>query len=286
MKDNETILVSFETQIDILKVEEKKMNLKEYLTNIKICPPGIIMNFGEGFVWAFEEIIYFSHGKYYSVYIESEENYLDKKMRINIVCLFEYNEDIILYLYLFLDDGCGYNCLHFNLYNKKGNNLKDIIINDDKYSCYTLEDSNLYKIYNFGKNEVIIASLNYINIINLSSWGIISSIPFPNSRINYNSYSFNNSYFLFFLNNGKINLNRREDYEQNNMMIIKIKKDYNKILYNDFLDIEKTADLYYNTINKEFIPTSQIISIEEKNINFYEIKLNIKKNINLKIENK
>ena len=251
-----------------------------------MCEPGIIINYGDGIAWAYEEVIYFStKEKNYYVNEETEENYLGKKMRINIVHLFEFQKDIILYLFLFLDYGCGYNCLHFNSYEKNQNKFENIIMEKEHYSSYTFEDSNLYRIYNFSKNEVLVAGLKKIYIINILNWKNIKSIDFPESRINYNSYSLKNCYFLFFLNNGKINLYREEYYEKNNMIILKIKENYDKIICNHSLNTEKIGDLYFNTINNELTPISQIITIEKEYMNFYEMKLNFQKNINLVMKN-
>lgn len=285
LKDNETILVSNNKAIQKLKIENKKLVLEDYINYIEMRAPGIIINYGNGIAWAFGSIINFSNNEIYDVYEESEENYLEKKMDINIVHLFEYQKDIILYLFLFLNNGCGYNALHFNLYIENENKFKDIIIETEEYSSYTFEDSNIYRIYNCCKNEVLVVGLRKIYIINILDWKKVKSIDFPDSRINYNSYSLINGYFMFFLNSGNINLYRNEEYEKNNIIIMKIKEDYNKIICNYFLNTEKIGDLYFNTTNNELIGISQIIAIENNCMNFYEMKLTFQKTINLIMKN-
>ena len=70
------------------------------------------------------------NNKEINVFRENGEDYLEKKQIIIINTLFEYSDDILLYIYIFTDD--GYNYLHFNyLKNEKLNNYKDIIVEID-----------------------------------------------------------------------------------------------------------------------------------------------------------
>ena len=50
-----------------------------------------------------------------NVYRENGEDYLDKKQIIIINTLFEYSDDILLYIYIFTDDAYNYLAVYFLL---------------------------------------------------------------------------------------------------------------------------------------------------------------------------
>ena len=199
-------------------------------------------------------------------------------MYVSLINLFQYKDDTILYLFLFIDGGYGYSSLHFNIYNNnEKNKLNDIILEKDNNQEGYSEDPNYYKIYEFKKNEFIITSLKAINIIDIFHWQIIKTINLPKKSIIYNSYCLNNFDFLIFFNT-RTHRYRDDSQEKNNMMIIKIKDNYNEIIFKTNLNTEKNGDLFFNAFNQD-----SIISIQGEKINFYEIIDGVKKNITLEL---
>ena len=281
MKDNETILVSHETGINKLMIEDNKIVIKDYLKNVSVYNSGVIINYKNGIAWTCEDTIKFSSKKEFHIFKETNEQYLGKKMNLQLVNLLQYTEDTILYLYNFYDGSWDLNSLHFNIYNSnEKSKYNDIIL--EKESLDYSDESNNHKIFNFRTNEIIIISIKEINIINIFNWQIINTIYPPKDSRMYNSISLNDFQFLIFFNTGWHRY-REDAQEKNNMMLITIKDNYNKIIFRNTLKTDKNGELFYNTFTKNSSSTSQIISILGEKINFYEVLNGIKKTIALEL---
>ena len=63
------------------------------------------------------------------------------------------------------------------------------------------------------------------------------------------------------------------------MMIIKIKDNYDKVIFKTNLNTDKNGDLFFNIFNK-----NSIISIQGEKINFYEIIDGVKKTSTLELD--
>ena len=275
MKDNETILESYETGINKLIIEGNKIVIKNYLKNVSVNKPGVIINYKKGIAWTYEDAIQFSSKKQFHIFEETNEQYLGKKMNLQLINLLQYTEDTILYLYNFYDGSWDINSLHLNLYNSNENSkYKDIIL--EKESHDYSDESNNHKIYNFRKNEIIIISIKEINIIDIFNWQIINTIYPPKESIMYNSFSLNNFQFLIFFNTDN-------KQEKSNMMLITIKDNYNEIIFRNTLKTDKNGKLFYNAYTKNSSSTSQIISILDEKIKFYEVINGIQKTISLEL---
>ena len=275
MKDKETILVSFENLIRKLTIKNNALLLEDYLKNVKIYEPGVIINYKNDIVWGCGAKIFYNKGhNIYYVFEETDEDYLEKKQDINIKNLYEYQDGILLYIYLYSDYGCGYESLHFNLYKEGNNNKNKDLIFENGNEDYIPDSLNNYKIFEHIKNEVIIVCKKEINIVNILKWEIIETIiPKEFERI-YNSYSLNNSYYLFFL------LSKSE--KSNNMMIIKIKEKFYQIIFKNSLNTKENQDLYFINKNNELRTNSQLISVGKQEISFNQIIMDINKTFDLK----
>ena len=212
------------------------------------------------------------NNKEINVFRENGEDYLEKKQIIIINTLFEYSDDILLYIYIFTDD--GYNYLHFNyLKNEKLNNYKDIIVEID-YEDNPEEIFYCYQIYKYRKNEIIFTSQKQIFVVDILEMQIIKIIkPFETEEdfMIYNSYYLNNEYFFIFL---QIN----SSYFSKNLVIYKFKEEYDNIIFEGNLNKEKQSDSkYYLIKGMPLNNSSQIISINGKEIIFNDISFNLNK---------
>ena len=212
------------------------------------------------------------------------ENFiLEKKQMIIINTLFEYSDDILLYIYIFTDEID--NFLHFNyLKEEKLNSCKDIIVKID-YKDDPDEIFECFQIYKYRKNEIIFTSQNQIFMINIVEMEIIKIIePFETEEnlIIYNSYFLNNEYFLVFLQKD-LSIYSKKCLTKN-LVIYKFKEEYNNTIFEGNLNTEKQSDSKYYLIKGMPINnSSQFISINGKEIIFNDIIINLNKALYLNI---
>jgi len=281
MKDKETLLLSEEKSIKRVKIENNIFIIKEFIEYINLYPPGKIFDYKGDISWTYLSNIYMHYNndqiKEINVYRENGEDYLDKKQTIIINTLFEYSDDILLYIYIFTDDADNY--LHFNYLKKEQlNNYKDIIVEID-YEDNPDEIFDCYQIYKYRKNEIIFTSQDKIFIINILEMEIIKVIkPFGTKEnlIIYNSYFLNNDYFLVFLQENSSYYS--EKCLTKNLVIYKFKDEYNNIIFEGNLNTEKQSDSkYYLIKGMQINDSSQFISINGNEIIFNDIIINLNK---------
>ena len=280
MKDKETLLLSEEKSIKRVKIENNILIIEEFINNINLYPPGKIFDYKGDIAWAYLSNIYIHYNnKEINVFEENGEFYLGKKQMIIINTLFEYSDDILLYIYIFTDD--IYNFLHFNyLKEEKLNNCKDIIVKID-YKDEPDEIFDCFQIYKYRKNEIIFTSQKQIFMINILEMEIIKIIkPFETRKdlIIYNSYFLNNEYFFIFLQKNSSFYSKK--CLTKNLVIYKFKEEYNNIIFEGNLNTEQQNDSKYYLIKGMPINnSSQFISINGKEIIFNDIIINLNKTL-------
>ena len=278
MKDKETLLLSEEKSIKRVKIENNILIIEEFINNINLYPPGKIFDYKGDIAWAYLSNIYMHYNnKEINVFEENGEFFLGKKQMIIINSLFEYSDDILLYIYIFTDEID--NFLHFNyLKEEKLNSCKDIIVKID-YKDDPDEIFDCFQIYKYRKNEIIFTSQNQIFMINIVEMEIIKIIePFETEEnlIIYNSYFLNNEYFLVFLQKDSSFYSKK--CLTKNLVIYKFKEEYNNIIFEGNLNTEKQSDSKYYLIKGMPINnSSQFISINGKEIIFNDIIINLNK---------
>ena len=202
------------------------------------------------------------------------------KYKIDLLDLFYYREDILLYIYFFSTEKTNNlqkGFLFFNKYKNGKCQNKDIILD-------TYEEGNFnsnYNIFNYEQNKVLVIGNKTIYIIDVSLCQLITNINIKNSKINF-CYSFLNSYYILFLENDLDDesyecLFEESEENENNLMVIKIDEKFNQFNYktiykNQFMTEEEEYLFFKNINNKKKV----ILSIKDTEINFYEI-------INMKI---
>ena len=260
IKDKETILILHKRSINKLKIENNKLKIEDYIKEIHIDSGEIIIEYKNDIAWTNKSDIFLNYNKK-ELTVGDEEVGYDQK--IYIKNLYVYNDEMLLYLYLFFDSGAEYEALHFNYFkNEKTNNNKDIIFENGEEDRTDYDYLNTYKINNYRKNEIILICKTEINVINILNMQKIMTIKIKNTI--YNSYILNNSYYLLFCFDG---------CNKNHIMILKIKDEFNEIILKKKLKTGKYDELYYHSLNND-LNNSKLISIDHNEVNFHEINFN------------
>ena len=263
IKDKETILILHKKSINKLKIENNKLKIEDYIKEINIDSGGIIIDYKNDIAWTNKSDIFLNYNKT-ELTVGDEEVGYDQK--IYIKNLYVYNDEMLLYLYLFYDSGAEYEALHFNYFkNEKTNNNKDIIFENGEEDRSDYDYLNTYKINNYRKNEIILICKTEINLINILNMQKIMKIKIKKTI--YNSYILNNSYYLLFFVD--------DSNKKNNIMILKIKDEFNEIILKKKLKTGIYDELYYHSLNNN-LNNSKLISIDYNEVNFHEINFNSK----------
>ena len=291
MKDKKTILVSYRVSIKKLKIENNKMILEDYLNNVDISEPGIIINYKNDIAWTNKSFIGFSSKKVFNIDNTLDLNYDQRNSRkysIYLMNLYSYNDNTILFVYYYktnYSSTFGSSSIFFNQYKNDENKYKNIIFDDFNNTQELLIYKN-YKIYNYKDNKVIVFGNQAIFIIDIVNWSIIEKInPSKKSQI-INSFPLNDSYYVIFLKAERdlfFGLYKEQE-DQNNMLFINFDNKFNKIIYKANYDEEKTNQIFFNIINNKKSPATQIILIKKNKMYLYEF-INLKKYKRLLLEN-
>ena len=284
IKDN-IILVAHENSIKEIEIKNNNLILKEYLKehlkNVSVYNPGQIVNYKDGIAWTNGKFIGLYNEGYFDVddFLNIEFMAYSGGYNIDIVFLFQYWYDILLYLYIFSGrdhHGTLEQKLRFSLYNsisiknKKSNyyiNLGNVDseITADNFKIIKLKDN---KIITFGNEQIFIIDVNNMSIFH-------KIYLTPDLAIN-NFYSLNGNYFIFCLKRANYYFDYDydnsidgipEDTERNNFFIIKLDDNFHKILFREkLLDVDLRNFVHFKN---DLVP--QIISIENNKMNFYEL---------------
>lgn len=298
MNDKETILVCFSKSIQKLKINQNKIILEDFLSDIYIYRPGIIINYQDEYAWTNGYNIGFSTKNYYNIIKKLNINGEDYSggCNINIIKLFQYNNDILYILTFgcFDHHGEGGYSIKLGLYTTKLSKEKKLLSLEACDFEIKNNSKNKYKIYDFKYNEIIIFGVQNIHIVDVLKWNILKTFYVSNNIIK-NTYFLKNSNFLILLKNFSNSYIYDDDSEEeekkkkeqikNNIVIMKIYENINNIIFGINL-YYKSGKLFYtpNNVNRKSNLNSQIINVQTNKINIYDL-INIKREKILKINN-
>jgi len=115
------ILVSHENSIKELKIKNNKLVLKKYLENVSVYKPGQVVNYKDGIAWTNGKFIGLSNEEYFNIdeFLNIDFFSYSGGYNIDTTFLYQYESNIILYLYIFSGYDHHDSCrpkLRFSLY--------------------------------------------------------------------------------------------------------------------------------------------------------------------------
>ena len=98
-KEKEMILISFENSIKKIKIENNKIDIVDFLNNIEILKPGIVIKYREEYVWTYGKYIKFSFNQDFNSEKNFAEEYFDyeNEYYFKIINLIKFFDDIFLF---------------------------------------------------------------------------------------------------------------------------------------------------------------------------------------------
>ena len=97
----ETLLISLENSIKKIKIENNKIEILEFLNNIKINKPEIVIKYQDGYAWTYGKYIKFSSDNYFNSENNFAEEYFDYECSyFKIINLIKFFDDILYVLSL------------------------------------------------------------------------------------------------------------------------------------------------------------------------------------------
>ena len=296
------ILISFLNSIKKIKINNNKIKIEDYLNNIEVSKPGIVIKYQDENAWTNGKYINFSFSPQYNLKNYFEENYYDYETSyyFKVINLIQFFDDILFIFSLKSIEqmfvGCDlmlgsyknsfgkYKYLNLETYNFEA------LSNDDDRVYYESTEKN-YNIYISNYKELIIAGKLGIYIINPIEWEIRKKIIF-NDKLIENTFYLNDSTFLIFLNRYLFRQKYYQTeskkseiintiYKDSDLIITKIGENLNQIIFETFLNCPGNK-IYYkyninshsdNLINKfisfqnkiseyEFIDTQKILEMK------------------------
>ena len=159
------------------------MILEDYLNNINISEPGIIINYKNDVAWSNKSCIIFSSKRKFniddSLYLNYDQQ-ISEKYSIHLMNLYSYNENTIIFIYYYRT---YYSCfsgsisIFFNQYKNYENKYKNIIF-DDFNNMQELLNLNIktIKFIIIKIIKEIVFGNQTIFIIDIVNWSIILKI--------------------------------------------------------------------------------------------------------------
>ena len=238
MNDNKTILLSHLHSISILQIENNKLKLKDFIGDIRIESPGIIINYNDEYAWTCRDFICFLSDKEFCITIKFYDDLLYVK-KINLydyqlLNLYQYKHDILFTFSSFerdIHEKQRY-AIRFGACNEKLKFSDFLYLEDCDYFFDFYKYIN-YRNYSLNSDEIIITGNFYLNIIDLFHWNNKSRISLSGKLINNSLYLSYYGYFITFLNK-KIS-NKNEDFN----LYIKTIKNNDSIIFKTLFNFEK-----------------------------------------------
>ena len=291
MKDKETILISCSSSIKKLRIENNKLILENFLENIIINSPGVIINYENEYAWTSRTHIGFSKREFFDINENlSEENISNSfGYKIKLYNLFEFKNDI-LFILLFVGFDHHYErdgSIRLGSYKKSV--CKDQFFTLEEHESISTND---FKLYEYKSNNVIIFGKIAVHIIDVLNWELIKKIYISEKLIKNSFYLKEFSLYLIFFSKstGKdidefyndINVNyllskKDEDFD---MMLMRIRDDCNNITLKMRSNLS-ISGIYYNEIISDNELNLNLINVVKDTIKFYKF-INIKKSIEMK----
>ena len=183
IKEEKMILISFLNSIKKIKINNNKIKIEDYLNNIEVSKPGIVIKYQDENAWTNGKYINFSFSPQYNLKNYFEENYYDYETSyyFKVINLIQFFDDILFIFSLKSIEqmfvGCDlmlgsyknslakYKYLNLETYNFEA------LSNDDDRVYYESTEKN-YNIHISNYKELIIAGKLGIYIINPIEWEI------------------------------------------------------------------------------------------------------------------
>ena len=258
-KEEEMLLISFKNSIKKIKMDNNKIKIEDFLNNIKIDKPGIVIKYQDEYAWTYGKFILFSS----DIIFNSEKSFAKQcfdyecSYNFKIINLIKFFDDIIFVL-LLKKDYQGFISYKILLGSCKSPLAFNNYLELEKFNfdeCYIDEDFE-YEL-NFGKNynmhlfnyeNIIICGKLGIYVINPFNWEIKKEITLIDKLIE-NAFYLKDSTFLIFLkensnavefektpseNEEILNINNKK----NNLLITNIRENYAQIIFETFVNCE------------------------------------------------
>ena len=307
-KEEEMILISFENSIKKIKIENNKIDIVDFLNNIEILKPGIVIKYQEEYAWTYGKYIKFSFNQDFN----SENNFAEESFNyeneyyFKIINLIKFYDDILFVLslkkryhsfstYKILLGSCK-NPLAFNNFLE----LEEFHYCDERLN-FSFEDfqddintGKHYNIYLFNSKNIIISGQLGIYVINTFNWEIKKEIILKDKLIESAFYLRNSKFLIFFKENPYIKEFYKNESEKsallcdnndkNNLLIVRIGENYSQIIFETFVNC-KGKKIYYDSninsnIDNEINSVCGFISFLN-NISLYQF-IDIQKKIEMK----
>ena len=268
-KEEEILLISFANTIMKIKIDNNKIKIEEFLNNIKIDKPGIVIKYQDEYAWTYGKYIVFSFCKIFNPEKKLTEEYFSFEWicYFKIINLITFFDDILFVLSLkIIDQGdITYKILLGSIKNPLAfNNYLEL----ETFNCeehfnykdfqYNLNTGKNYNIYLFNFENIIICGQLGIYVINPFNWEIKKEIILNNKLIDNAFYLSNSTFLIFLKKNSFIKQFHKTESEnseilsannkENNLLVTKIEKNSSRIIFETFVNCEGKK-IYYDSSN-------------------------------------
>ena len=305
MNKEEMILISFPNSIKKLEIENNKIIIQDFLNNVDISEPGMVIKYHDEYAWTNSEYIEFNARKSYNYKEDFERDNFDYEITYDfqVINLIQFYDDILFIIFLkTLSNDQNFEESIFKLGSYKKRLLWDYYIHlEDFIFSYDSENQDYdyyqtikcqYNMFISSYYEVIIMGKLGLYIINPYKWEMIKEISFSGKLIE-NTFYLNNSCFfifcrkypyekIFFRDEAKESEVIKNNNENNNILIVKCTGKNFQIIFESLYNFEGRKffcnpyinDSIFNLINK-------FITVQTNSICVYDL-INIDKKIGMK----
>ena len=306
-EEDETVLISSKNSIKKVKIVNNRLKIENFLNNIFVNNPGIVIKYQDEYAWTNGKYIEFSLSKRYNLKKSFEKNYFDYETSYSfkVINLIQFFDDLLFvislkswhefYTHYYIMLGSYKNVLALNNYIELEKFDFDDCDDKDDLDYYRNMDDN-YNIHVCNYEEIIIGGKLGIYIINPSKWEIKKIIILNDSdKLIENVFYLNDSSFLifidhyifrhiFFISQSKKSEKLISYDNDSNILIAKIGGNYNHIIFETFLECEEKKIYYNSNINSGRTENNNLINkfiSFQNDISVYEF-IDIEKKLELK----
>ena len=305
LKEIEMILITFKNSIKKIKIAKNKIKIEDFLNDIEVSKPGIVIKYQDEFAWTHEKCIEFSDSQTFDSENGFKEDHFDDveiSYSLRVINLIQFYDDLLFIISLKSFKG------NFNAYTLMLGSYKNVLtlnnymrLEDFCFNNFT-EDLDYYKnieqnydIHIFNYDEIIISGKLKIFIINPVNWEIKKSIILYDKLIE-NIFYLNDSIFLIFLKENLFQVKFFYEFQsktseklktinkESNVLIAKINGNIRRIIFESFINCEgkKIFFNYNNNSNstERINLINKFISLQN-NISVYEF-IDVQKKLELK----
>ena len=169
IKEKEMILISFKNSIKKININNNKIKIEDFLNNIEISKPGIVIKYNDEYSWTNGKYIEFSFSPTFNLYSYFEEDFYDYETTyyFNVINLIQFFDDILFIISLkseyqsfmqynlmlcsYKNSLAKYNHITLEHFDFEYSNYNDLFIYEDMEKNYNIYISNYEEIIIFGK---------------------------------------------------------------------------------------------------------------------------------------